>query len=42
MKPLRISDGSLDALKWIALLLMMGDHVNKGVAPTLVSPAAIW
>ena len=29
MKPLRISDGSLEALKWIALVLMTGDHVNK-------------
>ena len=29
MRPLRISDGSLEALKWIALLLMTGDHVNK-------------
>ncbi len=24
-----ISDGSLEALKWIALILMAGDHVNK-------------
>lgn len=24
-----ISDGSLETLKWIGLLLMMGDHVNK-------------
>lgn len=24
-----MSDGSLEALKWIALLLMTGDHVNK-------------
>ena len=29
MKPLRISDGSLETLKWIALVLMTGDHVNK-------------
>jgi hypothetical protein len=26
---LRIASGSLEALKWIALLLMAGDHVNK-------------
>jgi hypothetical protein len=24
-----ISDGSLEALKWVALVLMAGDHVNK-------------
>lgn len=24
-----ISNGSLEALKWVGLLLMMGDHVNK-------------
>ncbi len=24
-----ISDGSLEALKWVALVLMVGDHVNK-------------
>ncbi|VTY37687.1 TraX protein [Xylophilus ampelinus] len=24
-----IADGSLEALKWIALVLMVGDHVNK-------------
>jgi len=29
MKPLRLSDGSLQLLKWIALVLMTGDHVNK-------------
>ncbi|MCS8482967.1 TraX family protein [Pseudomonas aeruginosa] len=26
---LSIADGSIEALKWIALLLMTGDHVNK-------------
>jgi hypothetical protein len=26
---LRIADGTLEALKWIGLLLMTGDHVNK-------------
>jgi hypothetical protein len=26
---LRITDGTLEALKWIGLLLMTGDHVNK-------------
>jgi hypothetical protein len=29
MKPLRVSDGPLEALKWLGLLLMTGDHVNK-------------
>jgi len=29
MKPLRVSDGSLEALKWLALVLMTVDHVNK-------------
>lgn len=29
MKPLRMSDGSLELLKWLALVLMTGDHVNK-------------
>lgn len=24
-----IADGSLEALKWVALVLMLGDHVNK-------------
>lgn len=24
-----ITDGSLEALKWVALMLMVGDHVNK-------------
>mgnify|MGYP003575645171 CR=1 FL=1 len=24
-----VSDGSLEALKWVALVLMVGDHVNK-------------
>lgn len=24
-----LSDGALEALKWTALLLMTGDHVNK-------------
>ena len=26
---LRLASGSLEALKWLALLLMLGDHVNK-------------
>lgn len=26
---LRIADGTLEALKWLGLLLMTGDHVNK-------------
>jgi hypothetical protein len=29
MKPWSISDGSLEALKWLGLVLMTGDHVNK-------------
>lgn len=29
MKPLRIPDGSIEALKWAGLVLMTGDHVNK-------------
>ena len=27
--PLALGDGSLEALKWLALVLMTGDHVNK-------------
>lgn len=27
--PWAIADGSLEALKWVALALMVGDHVNK-------------
>lgn len=27
--PLKLHDGTLEALKWLALLLMLGDHVNK-------------
>jgi hypothetical protein len=26
---LQLANGSLEALKWLALLLMLGDHVNK-------------
>lgn len=29
LAPARFHDGTLEALKWIALLLMVGDHVNK-------------
>ena len=29
MKPLHVPDGTVEALKWIALALMTGDHVNK-------------
>jgi hypothetical protein len=29
MKPLRLSDGTVEALKWLGLILMTGDHVNK-------------
>nr|BAC81999.1 TrbP [Delftia acidovorans] len=29
MKALRIPDGTVEALKWLALVLMTGDHVNK-------------
>ena len=36
---LHLRDGSLEALKWLALLLMLGDHVNKyllhGAVPAL-------
>lgn len=28
MKPLQLSNGSVEALKWLALLLMTGDHIN--------------
>ena len=28
-RPWVIADGSLEALKWLALVLMLGDHVNK-------------
>ncbi|WP_081918018.1 TraX family protein [Methylobacter sp. BBA5.1] len=29
MKPMRLSDGTVEALKWLGLILMTGDHVNK-------------
>ncbi len=29
MKPLRLSDGTAEALKWLGLVLMTLDHVNK-------------
>ena len=29
MKPLHVPDGTVEALKWLALALMTGDHVNK-------------
>jgi hypothetical protein len=29
MKPFHFSDGTLEALKWLGLILMTGDHVNK-------------
>ena len=29
LPPLHVPDGSVEALKWIALALMTGDHVNK-------------
>ncbi|MDK3025103.1 TraX family protein [Cupriavidus taiwanensis] len=29
MKSLHVPDGTVEALKWIALALMTGDHVNK-------------
>lgn len=29
MKPLHVPDGTGEALKWLALALMTGDHVNK-------------
>ncbi|QDH69324.1 TraX family protein [Marilutibacter alkalisoli] len=29
MKPLNVPNGTVEALKWIALLFMTGDHVNK-------------
>jgi hypothetical protein len=29
MKPIHLSDGTLEALKWLGLILMTGDHVNK-------------
>lgn len=29
LPPLRMANGSLEALKWLALLLMLGDHINK-------------
>lgn len=28
-RPWVIADGSLEALKWVALVLMLGDHINK-------------
>lgn len=29
MKTLHISDGNIEALKWVGLVLMTGDHINK-------------
>lgn len=29
MKPLHVPDGTVEALKWLALALMTGDHANK-------------
>ena len=29
MKPLHVPDGTVETLKWLALVLMTGDHVNK-------------
>ena len=29
MKALRVSDGTIEALKWIGLVVMTSDHVNK-------------
>jgi hypothetical protein len=29
MKPIHLSDGTLEALKWLGLILMTGDHINK-------------
>jgi hypothetical protein len=29
MKPIHLSDGTLEALKWLGLIMMTGDHVNK-------------
>jgi hypothetical protein len=29
MKPIHLSDGTLEALKWLGLTLMTGDHINK-------------
>jgi hypothetical protein len=29
MKPLHVPNGTVEALKWLALALMTGDHVNK-------------
>lgn len=28
MKPIHLSNGAIEALKWLALLLMTGDHIN--------------
>lgn len=43
--PLHISDGTLEALKWLALVLMTGDHINRflflGTLPFLTEAARI-
>ena len=45
MKRLVVHDGSLEALKWIALVLMTGDHVNKylfnGTIPALFNAGRV-
>ena len=35
---LRIADGTLEALKWLALLLMTGDHVDKYLFNGTITP----
>jgi hypothetical protein len=45
VEPLRVPDGTLEALKWLALALMTGDHINRflflGTLPFLTEAARI-
>jgi hypothetical protein len=45
MKPLTISNGSVECLKWLGLILMTGDHVNKylfnGTIPLLYNAGRV-
>lgn len=38
LAPLRIADGTVEALKWIALVLMTVDHINKYLAAGAIAP----
>jgi len=45
MKPLHVPNGTVEALKWLALILMTSDHVNKylfnGTVPWLFNAGRV-